>query len=139
MSEKHLMLCISILPMEQHSHELDDNNSEEEKHQNDTNWLQMQIFFCYQDLRTNKLYSQANAIWYDCFKWWLRHQIFIKSEIQWHFWKAHSILRSKLSLDVEFDEKLTELWRFQNYCPKYRNIFLKPKKKSKMLHNIHKN
>ena len=48
------MVCI-FLPVEQHSHELDDNNCEEEKHQNDTNWLQMQILFCYQDLGTNKL------------------------------------------------------------------------------------
>ena len=60
------------------------------------------------------MYSQGTAIWYDCFKWWYQRQIFIKSEIQWHFRKADSILRSKLSLEVEFDKKWRELWRFQN-------------------------
>ena len=40
-----------FLPVEQHSHELDDYNGEKEKDQNNTNWLQMKILFCYQDLR----------------------------------------------------------------------------------------
>ena len=44
-----------FLPVEQHGHELDDHNGEKEKHENDTNWLQMKIFFCDQDLRINKL------------------------------------------------------------------------------------
>ena len=40
-----------FLPVEQHRHELDDNNGEKEKHQNNTDGLQMKILFCYQDLR----------------------------------------------------------------------------------------
>ena len=58
-------------------------------------------------------YSQGTAIWYDCFKWWYQHQIFIKSTIQCQIWKAHSILFLKVSLEVEFDQKWRELWRFQ--------------------------
>ena len=46
---------VIFLPVEQHCHELDDNNGEKEKDQNNTNGLQMKIFFCYEDLGINKL------------------------------------------------------------------------------------
>merc|ERR1719150_727546 len=36
--------------VEQHGHELDDNNGEKEKDENNTNWLQMKVLFCYQNL-----------------------------------------------------------------------------------------
>ena len=36
--------------MEQHGHELNDNDGKEEEHENDTNGLKMQIFFGNQDL-----------------------------------------------------------------------------------------
>ena len=42
------------------------------------------------------------------------------------------ILRFKLPLEVEFDEKLWEFWRFQKFSSKDRNRLLKPPQKSKM-------
>ena len=46
---------VIFLPVEQHGHELDDNNGEKEKDENNTNWLQMKVLFCYQNLKINKL------------------------------------------------------------------------------------
>ena len=65
-------------------------------------------------IQNNIFYSQGNDKCPDYFKWWYQYEIFIKSQIQGQFRKADVILRSKLSLEVEFDEKLGELWRFQN-------------------------
>ena len=37
--------------MKEHSNELNSNNEEKEEHQYDTNWFQMEVFLCNQNLK----------------------------------------------------------------------------------------
>ena len=41
--------------MEQHGNELDDNNGKEEEHEDNSNWLQMQILFGHNNLGNGKI------------------------------------------------------------------------------------
>ena len=43
------------VPVEQHGNELDDDDGKEEEHEDNSNWLQMQILFGHNDLGNGKL------------------------------------------------------------------------------------
>ena len=57
------MYVLSCLPVEQHSAELDKDDGEEEKDEDDTDGLQVEVLDCHNDLKKKKFESTCILIW----------------------------------------------------------------------------